>query len=101
MNGGKGTVNNDYSYGFGGKNTSAVDYGGGRTQQREESPEIEEIEEKDPLALDDEPSIEELDPYEDEAPIIPVVNSMVDDDIAADDQDEGPQSVDVSSFLAV
>merc|ERR1719232_544040 len=35
MNG--GTVNNDHSYGFGGKNTSAVDYGGGRTQQREES----------------------------------------------------------------
>merc|ERR1719270_1719955 len=105
MNGGQGTVNNDHSYGFGGKNTSGVggdhNYGGGRTQQREESPEIEEIEEKDPLALDDEPSIEELDPYEDEAPIIPVVNSMVDDDIAADDQDEGPESVDVSSFLAV
>merc|ERR1719282_1370695 len=31
MNG--GTVNNDHSYGFGGKN-----YGGGRTHQREESP---------------------------------------------------------------
>merc|ERR1711915_328164 len=95
-----GGYHSDHSYGFGGRNVGAG--GAGRVQQREDSPEIQEVEEKDPLALDDD-NIEDLDPYDDndDAPIIPSVNPMVDDDIAAEDQDEGPQTVDVSSFLAV
>ena len=51
------------------------------------SPDIEEIPEKDPLALDDDNDLEALDPYESESLIIPSINPDVDKDLAADDDD--------------
>ena len=51
------------------------------------SPDIQEIPEKDPLALDDN-DLEALDPYESESLIIPSINPDVDKDLAADDEDD-------------
>jgi len=50
------------------------------------------------LALDDEPSIEELDPFTEDAPIIPVVNPDVDKDLAVEDDEEDPP-IDMANFL--
>ena len=74
------------------------DYGG-VTAQQDDDDEVVELEEKDPLALDDEPSIEELDPFTDDVPIIPVVNPDVDKDLAADDDDDDDPPIDMANFL--
>ena len=51
------------------------------------SPEIQEVEEKDPLALDDD-DLEAVDPYTASEPlIIPTINPDVDKDLAADEDD--------------
>ena len=63
--------------------SSPMDHSYGQSK----SPDIQEIPEKDPLALDDN-DLEALDPYESESLIIPSINPDVDKDLAADDEDD-------------
>ena len=72
----------DHSYGGSVNGSKRVDHSYGQST----SPDIEEIPEKDPLALDDD-DLEAVDPYESESLIIPSINPDVDKDLAADDDD--------------
>ena len=58
------------------------------------------MEEKDPLALDDD-TVEDVDPYDhnsDDQPIIPIINPDVDKDLAAD-EDDGDPPLEMGNFL--
>ena len=72
----------DHSYGGSENGARSDDHSYGQST----SPDIEEIPEKDPLALDDD-DLEAVDPYESESLIIPSINPDVDKDLAADDDD--------------
>ena len=72
----------DHSYGGSENGARSGDHSYGQST----SPDIEEIPEKDPLALDDD-DLEAVDPYESESLIIPSINPDVDKDLAADDDD--------------
>ena len=72
----------DHSYGGMENGSKRADHSYGQST----SPDIEEIPEKDPLALDDD-DLEAVDPYESESLIIPSINPDVDKDLAADDDD--------------
>ena len=73
----------DHSYGGSLNGSRPEDHSYGQST----SPDIEEIPEKDPLALDDD-DLEAVDPYESESLIIPSINPDVDKDLAADDDDD-------------
>ena len=72
----------DHSYGGMENGSRSSDHSYGQST----SPDIEEIPEQDPLALDDD-DLESVDPYESESLIIPSINPDVDKDLAADDDD--------------
>ena len=72
----------DHNYGGSENGARSADHSYGQST----SPDIEEIPEKDPLALDDD-DLEAVDPYESESLIIPSINPDVDKDLAADDDD--------------
>ena len=78
----KKLLQGDHSYGGSENGARSADHSYGQST----SPDIEEIPEKDPLALDDD-DLEAVDPYESESLIIPSINPDVDKDLAADDDD--------------